>query len=80
VDSSFAMEVSHIILTTAKRSREEMLELANLLHIMESEGKEFKQLAKEYSEDAAASSGGYLGLFFQDVMVAEFEREILKRI
>jgi len=55
----------------AKEKAEEVLEKVK-------KGEEsFENLAKEYSQDATASQGGYLGFFSQGEMVSEFEQAAL---
>ncbi|MCK8815980.1 peptidylprolyl isomerase [Natroniella sulfidigena] len=64
---------SHILIQTddktdeeAKAKAEEVLELVN-------EGRDFAELAEEYSEGPSAQQGGDLGSFGQGEMVPEFE-------
>jgi peptidyl-prolyl cis-trans isomerase SurA len=71
-----AVKLSHLLLEvkpgqstldSAKAQAEMVLELLD-------EGSDFAELAKEYSEDPSASSGGDLGYFGRGDLVEEFEK------
>ena len=56
------------------RDQEEVLELANDIHLQLLDGEDFSELAREYSQDPSnAEQGGDLGFFGRGRMVPEFE-------
>lgn len=58
---------------TAKKSKEEMLAVQKEL---DSKGGNFEELAKKYSEGESASSGGDLGWFKKEELVAEVAEKV----
>lgn len=72
---------SHILIKTqddegnelSEDKKKEAKEKAEEVLAKVKSGEDFAELAKEYSEDSSASSGGELGTFGRNKMVAEFE-------
>jgi peptidyl-prolyl cis-trans isomerase SurA len=48
------------------------------IHAQLRNGASFEELAKRYSEDASAASGGVLGSFKKGEMLEEFEEQVAK--
>lgn len=71
-----AVRVSHILLTVepSPQTQTMVLERAKKVLQMLKGGEDFAQLAKEYSDDPSASSGGELGWFARGDMVPEFDQ------
>ena len=77
------IEASHILITAdyndnatdeeKKEAENKALETAKNIIKELDEGKDFAELAKEYSKDGSASDGGDLGRFGHGDMVSEFE-------
>jgi peptidyl-prolyl cis-trans isomerase D len=65
---------SHILLKTAEKDEEEVRRQAEDVLAQVKAGGDFAELAKKYSEDTSAESGGSLGMFGRGEMVPEFEQ------
>ena len=66
----------HIIIVPLSKDDEGLLAAYNKTAIIRNkllEGKDFTQMAKEYSDGPSATYGGDLGFFKRGVMVEEFE-------
>lgn len=82
------IEASHILITAdyndtatdeeKKAAEDKALETAKEVIKKLDEGKDFAELAKEYSKDGSASDGGNLGRFGHGDMVEEFEEAAYK--
>lgn len=82
------IEASHILIRPVadqnateadkKKAEEAALKKANEVIEKLNKGAKFEDLAKEYSEDGSASSGGKLGRFSHKKMVPEFETAAFK--
>ena len=57
-----------------KKSAKEKAE--TVLKLLEDEGQDFSELAREFSEGPTAVEGGYLGWFYRGSMVPEFEEAV----
>jgi peptidyl-prolyl cis-trans isomerase SurA len=70
-----AVKLAHILLKVEPGSDvlDSALERAERVEALLAEGRDFAELATEYSEDASAESGGDLGYFGHGDMVHEFE-------
>lgn len=69
------VDLAHILLIIepSEKAREEALQrVENVLDLLH-EGLDFDSLAREYSEDPSASSGGYLGFTDRGDLVPEYE-------
>lgn len=70
------VEARHILLKLDSSADEKeaarKLELAEKIRTMAQNGKDFAELAKQYSEDATRDKGGYLGAFKRESMVKPF--------
>jgi peptidyl-prolyl cis-trans isomerase SurA len=77
-----AITISHIVLRTPDNATAEQIDAlmshARALYKRLKEGADFAELAREYSEDAAAADGGGLGTFKKGEMLEEFERVVEK--
>ena len=80
-DEFLSIKASHILIQTrddegntlsAEEKKEKKAEAEKILKQIK-EGSDFTTLAKEYSEDTSADSGGDLGYFGKGQMVEEFE-------
>ncbi|MGL5313940.1 MAG: peptidylprolyl isomerase, partial [Peptostreptococcaceae bacterium] len=80
-DEFFSIQASHILIQTkddegnelsADEKKEKKAEAESILKKIK-EGADFATIAKEYSEDSSATSGGDLGFFTKGQMVQEFE-------
>lgn len=80
-DEFFSIQASHILIQTKddegnelsdEEKAEKKAEAESLLKKIK-EGSDFATIAKEYSEDSSATSGGDLGFFNKGQMVQEFE-------
>lgn len=58
----------------AEPTEEEQAKLDEVLAAL-AEGKEFSEVAKEYSEDTSAEDGGYLGIYTSDAVSSTFVSE-----
>lgn len=71
------VKASHILFRIDKNAtpqvREERRKLAEKVLDMARAGEDFAQLARKYSDDGSARSGGELGYFKRGMMVPEFE-------
>lgn len=82
------IEASHILITAdygenatddeKKEAESKALEKAKDIIKMLDEGKDFAELAKEYSKDGSADNGGALGRFGHGDMASEFEEAAYK--
>jgi len=69
------VHAAHILITAKKRTKEEALRRAEEVRAKAAAGADFKQLAKEYSEDQSAQrNDGDLGFFPFEQMVPEFAK------
>ncbi len=70
------VEASHILIRAGEQAGAEKIEKARekamMVYQMAVEGKDFSELAEEYSEGPTSDSGGFLGSFGKDEMVAPF--------
>lgn len=70
-------QARHILIRTSEEDNEEAIknkrEQMEVILGLASAGKDFAELAKEYSEDSSAAQGGDLGLFGKGQMVKPFE-------
>lgn len=70
------MEARHILLKLDSAADEQEVarkkELAEKIRAMAQNGKDFAELAKQYSEDNTRDNGGYLGVFDRESMVKPF--------
>lgn len=65
---------AHILISTQERSKEEALARAKKVRALASEGRNFGELAREYSDDpASAQRGGWLRPFPRGGMVKPFD-------
>lgn len=69
--------VSYIYFDGSKKTKDEILELQQLVLSKYQKGFRFKDLAKQYSMDGNATRGGDLGWFAKGEMASEFENEII---
>ncbi len=71
-----AVRVSHILLTVEPSPQTQMMVLERAKKVLQMlrGGEDFAQLAKDYSDDPSASSGGELGWFAKGDMVPEFDQ------
>tara|TARA_R110002073_G_scaffold211873_1_gene372255 strand:+ start:1455 stop:2441 length:987 start_codon:yes stop_codon:yes gene_type:complete len=67
------ISAAHILLKPEGRTKEEAEALAKSLYERVKAGEDFGELAKEYSDDGSAASGGELGFFQRGKMVPPFE-------
>lgn len=78
IDSLVKMRIGNIYLNPDKRGKEKNKKLASkILKTIKKTGG-FDKMCKEYTDDSNSKYECDLGWFFQGVMVAEFEREVLK--
>ncbi len=70
------VEARHILLkldaNADQKQVDEKKQEVDKIYKMAKEGKDFAELAKQYSEDSSREQGGYLGAFKKDAMVAPF--------
>ena len=66
------VKASHILFKTEEKSKEEAKAEAGKVLTKLEEGKDFSELAKEYSEGPTAKNGGDLGYITKDDVVSEF--------
>jgi peptidyl-prolyl cis-trans isomerase D len=75
-DTPKTVEASHILIKVAQDAQPEIVETAKekALSILKKakEGKDFSELAKQYSDDPGGKNGGNLGAFKRDAMVEPF--------
>ncbi len=73
-------QARHILIKTSDSDEDEQIkakqEQAEKILEMAMQGKDFGELAKEYSEDGSASAGGVLGFFSRGRMVKPFENAV----
>ncbi|MFH1156512.1 MAG: SurA N-terminal domain-containing protein [Pseudomonadota bacterium] len=71
------VEARHILIKVAPDAPEDVvaakLQEAEKIVKLVKDGKDFSELAKEYSQDSSKDSGGYLGFFGRNAMVKPFE-------
>lgn len=76
------VEVSHIVLLLPSGADAEQVDQAMAraadIHRQLEAGASFEELARQYSEDASAASGGSLGSFKKGEMLEELEEEVAK--
>jgi len=72
----FSMRASHILILDSEHTPEKRAEIEAILEKLNS-GEDFAELAKAYSEDSSAESGGDLGTFRLGDMVEPFEKACL---
>ena len=76
------VSVSHILFILEKDAPENEIKFkrqkAKELHQLLLSGKDFAELAKKYSEDVSAHSGGSIGVMERGTMVSEFEEVAYK--
>jgi len=70
------VEARHILIKVAQDAGPEAVERARIkslaIHKMAKEGKDFGELAKQFSEGPSKDKGGYLGTFKRETMVTPF--------
>jgi peptidyl-prolyl cis-trans isomerase SurA len=77
-----AVTISHIVLRAPNNATPEQIDeitsRAQAIYARLKDGADFAELAREYSEDAAAADGGRLGTFKKGEMLEELERVVDK--
>ncbi|WP_408954819.1 peptidylprolyl isomerase [Natroniella sp. ANB-PHB2] len=73
IQSLEEVTASHILIQTDDKTDEEAKTKAEEVLELVKEGRDFVELAEEYSEDPSAQQGGELGSFGRGEMVSEFE-------
>ncbi len=72
-DTPKTVEASHILIKVAQDANPELVDKAREKALMvlkkAKEGKDFSELAKQYSDDPGGKNGGHLGAFKRDAMV-----------
>ena len=75
-DTPKTVEASHILIKTAPDASDEQLniakEKATMVMKQAKDGKDFSELAKQYSDDSSGKNGGHLGAFKRKDMVEPF--------
>ncbi len=75
-DTPKTVEASHVLIKVDQNANAELVEKARekALHVLKlaKEGKDFAELAKQYSDDPGGKNGGNLGAFKRDAMVEPF--------